>query len=336
LAGSPHVPFDMFTACLPLAGPALAFREVIHGNFDFAPIFTMVAMTTAITLFVLHGAVKHLSTEEGLLCDDGSAGRGGRALVLVLFSILLVFSLSPFFRNMPAISRIALPLVFFVGLPAILFCRWAGMSQRKLLLAPPPGFRDVVIGLSTGLGLALLATCIGELQRNLLPMPQVFKDDARTLLGHPPLGWPVALLLLAVLPALLEELLYRRLLLTRLLDRKDPSRALLVTAALFAVHHLSIFRFFPTVVAGLVLGFLVIRSRCFWTSPIAHATSNALIVMSTVKGFPLFNSFFAAVLLESQFLEVRLLFGLLLVAAPWFVYPRTRAVQPAVAVAPAG
>ncbi|MFQ5504078.1 MAG: ABC transporter permease [Planctomycetota bacterium] len=50
LAGSPHVPFDMFTAILPIAGAALAFREASLGNVPLLPVAMMLLSTTVYSL----------------------------------------------------------------------------------------------------------------------------------------------------------------------------------------------------------------------------------------------------------------------------------------------
>ena len=79
------------------------------------------------------------------------------------------------------------------------------------------------------------------------------------------------ILALAIAPAVCEEALFRGLVLPSLRTRLGVISSVLLTALLFAAFHLSIYRFIPTAILGVVLGFLRVWSGSL-LSPIAfHA-----------------------------------------------------------------
>lgn len=329
MAGSPDVPFDAWTASLPLAGPAIAFRELSCGRVDALPLAMAVLTTLIYSACVLVGTVKHLSSEQHLLDDGDGGGEGaGRAVVVVLGSILGLYAIGPFLQGYPPCIALGVPLVLFTGLPPLVFGRWAGMSVRRLLAFRRPTPRCVIVSVCAGGGLAILAPTIVALQEGIVPMPQAFREAADAVLGGTTLPFPLLLLLLAVMPGIFEELFYRRFLLETMLRRTDVPKALLITSALFALHHLSIFRVLPTFAAGLVLGWLVLRTHSFWTAPIAHAISNGLVLTLSYEGSPLADTEVAAVFANDDLPLLRIGTALGLIFLPRLVLYRRQNWQP--------
>ena len=89
------------------------------------------------------------------------------------------------------------------------------------------------------------------------------------------------LLLLAVTPALCEEVVFRGVLLggTR---RLAPWRVVLLNGIVFGAFHLSFetaIRFLPTAWLGIVIAWAVLKSRSIWTGALMHLLNNGTIVL---------------------------------------------------------
>ncbi len=87
------------------------------------------------------------------------------------------------------------------------------------------------------------------------------------------------LLLIAVLPAIGEEIIFRGVfqnIFQRLL--RNDHLGILVTATLFSAIHLQFFGFIPRLILGLALGYLYYYSGNLWMPVIAHFVNNALAV----------------------------------------------------------
>ena len=86
-------------------------------------------------------------------------------------------------------------------------------------------------------------------------------------------------LVLAIIPAIGEELLFRGYLqqtFTKLLGKKHV--AIIVTAILFSAIHMQFQGFLPRFILGLLLGYLFYWSSSLWLPIIAHFINNAVIV----------------------------------------------------------
>ncbi len=93
------------------------------------------------------------------------------------------------------------------------------------------------------------------------------------------------LLVVAVLPAVLEELFFRGYLFGALLSALRPGAAILVSALLFALFHLILAgtlvveRFVPSFLLGLVLGWTCWQTGSVWPGVLLHALHNGSLVL---------------------------------------------------------
>lgn len=82
------------------------------------------------------------------------------------------------------------------------------------------------------------------------------------------------ILVVAVVPAIAEEFLFRGLV-QRTFERSlGALRGLLLTALIFALFHLNPFSFLPLFVLGLYLGYIVYRANSIWVGVAAHFYNN--------------------------------------------------------------
>lgn len=88
------------------------------------------------------------------------------------------------------------------------------------------------------------------------------------------------ILMIAVLAAVGEELLFRGVLI-RLFNEwfKNIHIAVLVSAILFSMFHLQFFGFFPRLLLGIIFGYLFVWSGSLWLPILAHFVNNGAAVM---------------------------------------------------------
>lgn len=95
-----------------------------------------------------------------------------------------------------------------------------------------------------------------------------------------PLELLANLTLLAVLPALGEELVFRGILQRQLMRRiANPWVVILLSGAIFSFIHFQFEGFLPRWLLGVLLGWLYWRTGNFWVPVLAHFANNALQVV---------------------------------------------------------
>ncbi len=87
------------------------------------------------------------------------------------------------------------------------------------------------------------------------------------------------ILLIAILPALGEELFFRGIIQKILSERRNVHLAIWVSAFVFSAIHMQFYGFFPRLLLGAFLGYLLFWSGNLWLPIIAHFTNNAVAVV---------------------------------------------------------
>ena len=86
------------------------------------------------------------------------------------------------------------------------------------------------------------------------------------------------LTMIAILPALGEELVFRGIIQKGLYRLGNPHVAIWLTAILFSAVHMQILGFVPRMLMGVAMGYLFLWSGNLWYPIIAHLTNNAVAV----------------------------------------------------------
>jgi len=157
-------------------------------------------------------------------------------------------------------------------------------------LAAPPGFGFApprqagyyVAAIALGLALPFLGGLLTQWFAQGHEVSQDIKQLGAT--ASPALRIPLALLVVSLGPVV-EELLFRGVLLSAAVRHLPPGTAAFLTAALFACVHLPDLGFLwyalpNLLLLGLVLAWLRLASGSLWPAILAHAVNNALAVVS--------------------------------------------------------
>ncbi len=240
--------------------------------------------TFALYLAILFPLLFVVSSLSGSLAGKPSLAMGLNALaLLILFLVLPTIWL--------ASRRVRLRSTYLLRAP--------GVSPGEGFVTPgeTPGPRDASSPWQHSLrwggvtfGIACLASTlwIFALEGVLLfkswslasfvPELEKIKEDWLKI----PFGW--ILLTQALVPAIAEEFFFRGFALSALRTRLRSITAVLLSAFLFALFHivagnvLSLERFIPTLLLGLVLGFVAVSTGSIWPGVLLHALHNSLVL----------------------------------------------------------
>jgi membrane protease YdiL (CAAX protease family) len=153
-----------------------------------------------------------------------------------------------------------------------------------------PTALSILLTLLMAVGFQLVAGTILFVQNLFFPIPQELIDSMEKMLKTArDYSFPAAFMVIAVLPAICEEMTFRGMILSGLLTRSKPSAAIVITALLFAAFHLSLHRFFPVFLIGLGASFVVWRSGSIFTGMLLHLINNGLIAF--LAEYPAYDRF---------------------------------------------
>ena len=274
----------------PATGPAAALR----------PLLLTLASSVLVTWVLLWGTAAMLTDEEILFRGPEVAGgfrrpprravpgvvHGGLALALGLAGLWYAQGLSP------ANIVLAIPIQqLAVVLPLAVLLGWQRVGLRRTFSLRWPGAGRGVIRLASGTAALVGGSLIGGglfvlgaaalLKFGGVEMSPAMRELSQKLLGlmlEQP--WWLAWLLMAVLPACLEELLFRGWVLAAFGgERTSRTRiflAVVAQAACFAVFHLLPERMPQTFVLGLALGTIVLATGSLFPAILCHIANNSM------------------------------------------------------------
>ena len=176
--------------------------------------------------------------------------------------------------------------LFFIAAPAVLAVRWFYLDPRAVLPWSPIRPRHLAAALLGTLALNHLLTRYGAWQERIMPTPQVVRalfDDLLQYRG--PMDFMALLVVLAIVPAVSEELLFRGFLqsgLARLLH--PPILCVTASAVAFGLFHFDPWRLAGVAGLGFFLAYLRQVTGSLVPSMLAHAANNIVSIGLAVSG----------------------------------------------------
>ncbi|QDU67610.1 type II CAAX prenyl endopeptidase Rce1 family protein [Engelhardtia mirabilis] len=295
-AAAADVVFDPLLALIPVLGPSLAMRDALAGSLAPVPALVALASSAVYALLALRGIANTLDAERLLQGADVDAEAGARraharrAILWGGVGVGAVLLIGSWLQSKDLVWGLVATLWGLALGIALLAARDLG---KKLDLRPAAvlgltGGSPVGVGLGVcgallaGPGLGQMAGKVLELQERVLPMPTVdagaMEQVFAALLDRPLI---VALFLVAISPAICEELLFRGAVLTGLRRDLSVGKTLGWQALLFALAHGSVHRLVPTASLGLILGLLRLRTGSILPCIALHASYNGVLVAAT-------------------------------------------------------
>ena len=158
-------------------------------------------------------------------------------------------------------------LSFGLSLLALYFIR--GKQEKFHFTRIPAGIYILLI--IPTIGLVFLREPLIELTELVFPIPEQFENQFGNLME-----WhPAIFITLAIFAPLLEELIFRGIILDGFLQRYDPWKAIIWSSVIFGIAHFNPWQFISAMALGIVIGWLYWKTRSLWPGIFIHVLNNA-------------------------------------------------------------
>jgi membrane protease YdiL (CAAX protease family) len=181
----------------------------------------------------------------------------------------------------PLMAQVALPLIAIGLVPVAATWLMGHRPGIALGTAAPRSKAMVAALLMSPLALAL-SLSLGALQSLAMPpqTPEQLERLIQTLQALEAQAGIFGLLLVAaVLPGLCEELLFRGFILRGLTASLGARTGVILSSLLFALLHMSPWRFLPQFALGVALAVLTLRTGSVWPAVFVHFAHNATVLL---------------------------------------------------------
>lgn len=290
---------DLGTALIPVTGLVLLLKTLIEGQVAEALRFVapVAAVTLGACLLSLRWSVHQFNSEHVLFRESerfdlvawfrhvfsrrpiptGTLALAcGVAILLarfVLSQLLSWWSVPLTFTQQALLSQLVVVL-----LPAAAMTLLFAADLRATLLLRTAPLRHWVAAALLAIVLNPAFAALKHVVMTLYPLDPALADYLRRLSTAMP-DWSVLLFVMAVVPAVCEELAFRGFMLTGFRQSQRSPEAVVYTSLFFALSHTLIQQSVLAFAAGLVLGALAIRTRSLFPCIVYHAVHNSLNVL---------------------------------------------------------
>lgn len=298
IAAFPATRLEGVMLVMPVGNMVLLTRELLLGsNISASAVLYVLFSTTLYAVSAVAVATKVFGTESVVFSDSASLKTSlmrrfiqpvqSPTLSVAVLVVALLFPIWFYVQSSlqtggdfgRALRRTGqLMPVFFILVP-LGVCAYFKIDVRRTFAVAAPRGRFVLAAVLIGGSAWIPAHACTNLQQVLVPMPDALKATNEILQGALDQTAPwLALLLLAIIPAISEEALFRGFLLSGLAGTFRKWTAIIATSLAFAAFHYYVFKLPVTGLLGLVLGYLCWQSRSLWPAILMHALHNGLSV----------------------------------------------------------
>lgn len=152
-----------------------------------------------------------------------------------------------------------------VGIPLIFAGYFLRPRKKGVPLTRRPSVNTFSYGIAISMAVWVLCTFLLDISAGLLQNIHLIELHPENSLPTVAAALPIYLIRILLVPALLEEFLFRGVIL-RSLRQFGDSFAIVVSAASFSLIHYNLTRDLRAFALGLILGYFVIRSGSIWTA----------------------------------------------------------------------
>ena len=303
----PSTELTLGTSLVPITGLIFVLRKLIEAEYADALRYALpvIGVTMLCMWLSIRWAIDQFNKEEVLFreSEQFSLGIWLKHLVrdrkptptltaaLMFTAVLMVlrffsmFGLNKLFPPPQSFTDFSITtivtLVGLIAVPAVLAALFLTKSPKQtLLLKRAPAF-SVLAAFVLALCVHPLLYLLSDLVGHVFPAGEEikqFEKQFQDVIAQAPGMWAV-LLLIAVLPAICEELAFRGYILSGLRHMGHKWGAILLSALFFGVAHGMLQQEVMAFLTGIVIGYIAVQTGSLWPCVIYHFTNNGTVLV---------------------------------------------------------
>ena len=289
----PDLELTAQTAAIPIVNVALLVEGLFQFQYNYGLFAIVLFSNVAYSLLAILILGKIYNSEAVLFSDGLSSVRiftrrsemkekqmpgYGDLILLLCLVLLLIFYVGSFAQIKWGFGGVVIQQLIILLCP-VLYAWYMKADAKKLFSIKKPGVSQVAGGILFGIAAFLCAMIVGVLLVPFFPE----SADGLTQLDDMLTSQPAVVLILvvALMPAIGEELLFRGFVMGTLKNKCIGVIAVLVTTLLFAAYHMSLIKMFTIGIIGFGLTYAAYKSGSIVTSMCMHFLNNLLSVLIT-------------------------------------------------------
>lgn len=288
----PTVRLDYRTALIPVVNVSLMVKELIAQQLSFSLTVLVIAVNLAYSVLIVWILARMYDSEAILFSDGfrsfrffqkradikkGTVPQTGDLILAIAVLLLLMLYVGSSVSARSVAAGAALNQLLILCVPAGIV--WYMKSDWKTLFSVRKPRKGSIAGsVFLYAGAYCLMLVAAAFMIRLMPQSAERLQGGLGALFEAP--GAVLFFIVAVMPAIGEEIFFRGLLYGSLRENlRSPSAAILLSAIVFSAFHMSLVKLPSTFLLGIVLAYLVWKSGSIIPSMVFHCLNNTLSVL---------------------------------------------------------
>lgn len=293
----PNVELSTTTAIIPVANICLLMKNLLVFKYDFTLIL-MVLLSNVIYAFISVWFLGRIYNSESILFGESASGiklferrknikKGSmptiqESLLILVVALLLMVYIGGIMSLSHPVMGVVVPQ-FFIGVLPVLACIYIKGNAKEIFGLKIPKGKDMLGALCLYIGAGSLSMLIGNLLSLVFPdNSQSLNEEYANLLDG--VSFVPALLLIALTPAICEELMYRGYMFTAFKHKMSLPKAVFFVSILFGISHMSLIKVIPTAILGAALAYAMHKADSIAASSMMHFLNNGFSVFILYYG----------------------------------------------------
>ncbi len=297
---APGVELNLGNSLIPVTGVVLLLRSLLEGEYwavlPYAPVVILVTLFCC--LLAIRWATNQFNSESVLfreserwdvslwvrhLVRDRAATPSFAAAMSCGVLILLVKFFLGFAMTTPKsfadfVNVVAITQLVVIALPAVLMAVTLARSPRQTLLLRRAPFGTPLAAVLLAVTLHPTANLLQAVVQRIYPLDEQVTKALNDLMFQPDSLW-VLLLVIAVLPAVCEELAFRGFILSGLRHMGHKWTAIVISSIFFGATHALFQQSLVAALVGMILGFVAVQTGSIWPCILFHTIHNAMALL---------------------------------------------------------
>ena len=286
----PNVSLNQVYAVVPVANIVLLVKKIFLFQYDFHLLFLVLFSNIAYSIFAILFLSKVYNSESILFEEGGSVHlfesrknikKGqipgiGDAFLLMAISLLILFFVSGVAINKLGFGGLAVEQGLFL-VSTLGFAWYMKVDGKCLFSLRLPGIRAFFGSIVLFLGTYGVMHILQNALQSVFHESASGVEQMSELFGNPPF-WQMVLLV-AVLPAICEELLFRGFLFGTMREHWRVGTAILTSGILFGVFHMSFVKAIVISLMGIAFAYIVHCTKSIFYTMFLHFCNNLFSVI---------------------------------------------------------
>ncbi len=287
----PNVSLNSGVALVPVANVCLLIKELLAFKYDLLIIFIVLLSNVVYGALAVMFLSRIYDSEAILFGEEGASvqiferrrdmRKGGVPAVgdgwlVAIITVIAVIYLGGAAQLKYGYAGLVFQQVIIIGVP-LLAVWYTKKDMKKTFALRPVSLKSLVAAVIFGIG----GTCFTSLLGDILSKLMVRSAEGLSSLNEElsSFGFVEAFILIAVLPAVCEEFLFRGYIFSAFKSRYRVVNALIISSVLFGLYHMSLIRFFATFILGFINCYAVYKTGSLFAGIMMHFINNSLGVI---------------------------------------------------------